>query len=224
MRLESALRTDLNPSAPPGWLLLLASLLALAGCGQPASHKISAGTWTNSVYENSDLGFAIAIPETWIVQGPITNKRARARARDLITGDDKDFRADFKAAEKRTVDLFSAFKHPIGTSHNPTIVAAAERVDDVPDIRRGLNYLQHVKETLEASQLQVSFPREPYVTQLAGVDFGVLDVEMTIGGVTVKQRYFTTLRKGYALSFITSYFEAEDEALERTLLEAVKFR
>ena len=77
---------------------------------------------------------------------------------------------------------------------------------------------------LESSQLDISFPKDTYTVKLGGVDFDVMDAEPSVRGTTVKEKYYATIRKGYALSFVEAYVTEDEESFERNVLDIVTFK
>jgi hypothetical protein len=210
------------------WRSLLLVLFAalLAGCNKKASEEIDFGTLKNSVYQNDYLGLAVTLPKDWSVQDQESKQRLTAAGSAALAGDDKHLQATLKAGELKIVNLFMVFKFPLGTpgSFNPAIIGMAERVRRQPGIKSGKDYLFQARKTFESGQLQVSFPKEIYTARLGGVDFDVMDMEMVIRGVTVKETQYAAIRKGYALSFAITYQNADQEAFERKVLDTVTLK
>jgi hypothetical protein len=214
----------------PWWTMLMVaaavSLSSLTGCGKRASEEIDFGSIKNSVYENQYLGFKVALPQTWSVQDQEAQRQLMALGKGLVAGDDRDLNAMLKASEMQTVNLFAIFKHPRGAAvaFNPAIMAVAESVRQLPGIQRGKDYLFHARRLLESGQMHISFPREVYTEQLGGIDFDVMDLEFSVGGSVVKEKYYTTIKKGYALGFIEIYVTEEEESFERAVLGSIQFK
>ena len=185
---------------------ILLSVL-LVGCGKKASDEIDFGGFAKSVYTNKYFGLSVTVPSDWNIQDQESQKRIMSLGKKMMAGDDKNLKAALNASELQTVNLLTAFKHPVGSPvpFNPNIIVVAEMVRQMPGIHRGKDYHYQVKKMLEAGQMQISFPREDYTERLGRVEFDVMDQEMKIRGLTIKQRYCTTIKKGYALSFILSF-------------------
>jgi len=100
----------------------------------------------------------------------------------------------------------------------------AENVRSAPGIKTGKDYLYQVKSQLNSGRMRIEFPNPEYSAKLGGVDFAVLPSELTIGNTTVKQKYYVTVMKGYALSFIASYKSDDDEASLQKIMDSVTFK
>ena len=75
-----------------------------------------------------------------------------------------------------TINLLTVFKHPLDVPFNPNIICVAERVDHIPEIKNGKDYLFQSRKLLETGQMKVSFPREIYTESFGGREFGVMHV------------------------------------------------
>jgi len=183
--------------------------------------------WANkSVYQNHYFGLTVALPPEWSVQDQETRQKMMELGGKMVAGDDKNLNAAVKASEMTTVNLFAAFKHPVGTPvpYNPNIMCLAERVRHMPGIKEGKDYLFHAKRMLESSHMQVSFPKEMSAESMGGQQFGVMHTEMSMAGEAIRQKYYAAIIKDYALVFIVSFTTEEDElSLEKTL-KTVEFK
>jgi hypothetical protein len=207
--------------------LVVASAALLTGCGRKASDEIDFGTLKNSVYQNNYFGFSVTIPKDWSAQDQEAQQQIQAEGRTMVAGNDKNLNAAFqRASELQTVNLFAVFKYPRGSPvpFNPAILAIAERVRQLPGIQRGKDYLFHARELLKSSRIQVSFTKDFYTERLGGVDFDVMDAELEIRGIMVKEKYYAVIRKGYALGFVVTYQTDEQESLQHKVLETMTFK
>lgn len=201
-------------------------VLLLAGCGKKASDEVDFGVVKNSVYQNEYFGFKLALPSEWSVQNQEMRQRLAETGTKMLAGENTGLKAVLKASEQQTINLFATFQHPVGTPvpFNPSIMCVAERVRDLPGIKRGKDYHFHAKKLMKSGQIEFEFPKEISSEQLDGIDFDVLHVSMTIGPLTVQQKYYAVIMKGYALVFIVSFSTADEEAVLQKILEGVSFK
>jgi hypothetical protein len=211
-------------------LLFTAQIIVLAvlltGCGKKASDEIDFGAFNNSVYTNNYFGLTVTIPADWSIQDQEAQRRIMKLGGKMVAGDDKNLKSLMKASELKIVNLFAAFKYPAGTpvAFNPSIMALAEKVSQLPGIKRGKDYLFFARQILESGQMQVSFPKEIYTERLGGVDFDVMDLELSVRGITIKEKYYAAIIKGYALSFIVAFTNDEEESSDQKILNTVTFQ
>ena len=206
--------------------LVCIGTLFFTGCRKKASEEIGFGVVEGSLYTNKFFGFAIKFPDDWSVQDNEAQKQIMEMGSEVISGDDKNMKAMIKASKLQTVNLFMVSEHPKGApvNFNPSIVAVAERVGHTPGIKRGKDHLFHVRKFLESSQLDVSFLEEIYTEEIDGCSFDIMSVEMDFGGVIVKQKYYSTVLKGYAFGLILAYSTPEQETALKSILETISFK
>lgn len=144
---------------------------------------------------------------------------------EIMAGDDHRKKDHFlKLVDLQVVPLMTAFRYPLGTVPNPSLISIAERISgSLPPIRSGRDYHQHSKETLRSGAVQVEFPKEIYTEILGGVSFDVLEVVLTIEGMQVQQKQYVTIDKGYALCFILSFQEDKEMAELQATLKGLSF-
>jgi len=200
-------------------------LVLLAGCAKKASDEIDFGTITDSVYRNNYFELNVPLPKDWSVQDQTEQRKFMTTGRKLLSGDDKNMQAVLKASELQSVSLFAVFEHPPGSpvSYNPSIMAVAENVRALPGIKKGRDYHFHAKKLLESGQLDVSFPKDIYTQQLGGVDFDVMEVKIQLRGTAIRQKYYATIMKGYALCVVVSFVTDEQNASLQKLLNGLTF-
>lgn len=208
-------------------LILLVSFF-LVGCGEKPENKaldeISYGTIVDGVYSNEYFDMSIKVPENWIVQNQASQKELMEVGSNLIAGDDANLKVIMKEAEKQTVNMFSFFKFEQGApvGFNPSVISVAERVTNMPGIKKGSDYLFHVKKLLESGQMNHKFPEEIYSVELSGKPFDVMTMQLDVNGFIVNQKYYAARINDYVLSLIISYSsEAEMDELKEALNQVV---
>ena len=199
-----------------------------AGCdsaNKSPEEKLDLGTLSGPTYSNNYFGLTVTVPEGWAVQPHEAQQKIMKRGAEIMTGGDKNLQAAVKASETKTVSLLVAFAHPMGApvAFNPSIACVAERLDQLPGIKRGSDYLFHARKLLEAGQIRVTFPKDVWSERLGGREFDVMLLEMTVGATTIRQRYYVLVHKGYALGFVTSASTSDEEAKVRRVMESVTF-
>ena len=205
---------------------IIALAVLLAGCGKKASDEIDFGTFNNSVYHNNYFGMTVAIPSDWSMQDQAAQQRLMKLGNKLMSGDDKNLKAVMKASELQMVNLFAVFKYLQGSpvTFNPSILSIAENVRQWPGMKSGKDYHFQARKLLESSQVEMSFPKDIYTQQLGGIDFDVMETEMHVRGLVVKQKYYATIMKGYALTLVVSFTTDEELASLKKVLDAMTFK
>lgn len=213
--------------------MALAAAIFLAGNFAVGDSKADAGQPTNdkalkdSVYRNNFFGFSMTLPKDWSVQGKEMQKKLNEAGRKMLAGDDKNYEAVIKASQKQESPFeFSVFKYPVGSpvDFNPSLIGSAEKVADQPGIKKGEDFLFHVRKTLEASQLKFEFQKEIHPEKLGDTDFGVMEATLSIRNMSLTQKYYCVIRKGYAITFTISYLNEADGKELAKILESVSFK
>ena len=208
------------------FILPIALIMAYAGCSQQTSDEIDFGTIKNSVYQNEYFGLSVHLPPEWIAQDQEARRKLQESGGTMLAGDDKNLQAAVKASEMTTVNLLTVFKHPLDTPvpFNPNVICVAERVHHIPEITNGTEYLFLSRRLLETGRMEVSFPKEISTESFGGREFSVMHVEIRMPGMTVHQKYYAAVMKGYALTFIVSFSTAEEESSLHNILKTITFK
>lgn len=194
----------------------------LSGCDKKASDEIDFGVVENLVYRNQYFGFSIQIPPNWsIIHDQETLQIIMNKGADIVIKEDKHIDDVLKASELQMVFFFVASKYPF--TSDPSVNCLADTVRHVPVIKKGKDYLFHIKNDLEASKIEISFPKEIYTETLGGIDFDVLTAQMSFAGRTIKQKQYVTVMKGYALVCTVAFTNYDEEAELAEILNSIKF-
>lgn len=209
-----------------GFLFVLILTIMFSGCKKKESAKPNAGTIQNGIYNNEYFGLTLKLPQDWSIQDAESSKKLTKFGYKMIAGDDKNLERSLNAAaETQQLMFFSASKYPIGTpvADNPSIIGTAELVTSKPGIKRGSDYLFHVKNLLETSGIKITIKEAKATEKFGGVEFDMLEVVLPIGNISIQQKYYSTIMKDYAISFILTYTSKEGHEYLKEILKTVKF-
>ncbi len=193
---------------------------------QETAEQIDAGTFEGSRYRNKYLGFRLWIPPEWSIQDQQAQKQITQKGLQVTAGDDKNMQTVLRADAGQTLNLFMAFKHPLGApvAFNAAIAGTAEPVSHLPGIRTGGDYLFHLRRALEAGQIKYSVLREAAPETIAGVEFYSMLTEVALSPqLVVKQDYYITIRRGYAITLVLSHVTKEDARELYDILNTMAF-
>ena len=210
-------------------LLLIVHLAACfifpTGCREKASEEVDRGAFSGSVYRNNYFGMTITIPSDWSIQDSKSMQTLKDLGKKALDKDDKNLKAVMDASEFQTVNLFSVFQHPLGSPvpFNPNLICMAERVRHMPGIKRGKDYHFHTRKLLESSQMNVKFPEEIYTETFGDVEFDVLYSETSFGTMSVKQKQYGTIMKGYVLLIVSTFANDDQETTLDEILKTLTF-
>ncbi len=194
-------------------LVAWAILAVLSGCSKK-EEKLDLGTMQGPLYKNKYFKLTVKIPPTWHVQDNETKKKLMAQGSNIASGGNQKLRDDLDASALDSVNLLTVFQYPAGTSagYNPVFVLMADKVSQFPGVNRGSDYLRSAKALMERSKMSISFVDGVSSTALGGTSFDTMAVEIKTPKLIVTQKYFATIKKGYALIAILSY--ATDKELQ----------
>lgn len=171
---------------------------------------IDSGTIENSVYKNRYFGFKLTLPEGWSPLDQNTQEEMEKVAGKLIAANQKGLDAMINASSKDAVNMFTVFKHPLGTPvpFNPSVMCMAQKVNHFPGIKKGSDYLYHLKtvlDTLDFGPISVEYSGSTDTEELGGVDFDVFDLRVQFGITVITQKFYARVMKGYVLSYVVTY-------------------
>lgn len=190
------------------WILSAALVSSLAACASTPRHGPGIGEVVDGRYENAYFEFELMVPEGWSIA------RSNALA-ELLDGEGED-------ANPRSHNLFLATAHPLGTPvrANPTVLALAEDVSELPGIRDGADYLFHLIGLVAQSAETFESVGDAKPVRLGGVLFHRQDV-----WVNGQLHSFVARRSDeFVLVFLLQQGEGADLAEVHDVLGRIHFR
>jgi hypothetical protein len=109
-----------------------------------------------------------------------------------------------KDIKDATLLMANQYKVTIPGKINPIIAITAENVIKVRRIKTGEDYLIEAKKIISATNIGYKF-KNISREQINGCVFYKLNTEVKTKSMTIKQDYYSTLIKGFSLSFILTY-------------------
>lgn len=77
---------------------------------------------------------------------------------------------------------------------------------------------------IKSSKIKVKLkPKDIYSETLDNKNFDVMELAIDLGPMTVKQKYYAAVIKGYALSFVISYTNEEELSSLNQIIESINF-
>lgn len=179
----------------------------------------ASGVIVDSVYRNDYFGLRITIPQGWSIQGDDVKQRVKEGAKAVIVPKDDQDKHELEAALDRTLNLLTISKFPMGAPGqvNALVMAIAEAV---PLSATGPAYMKQLKAALQQTTVPVTVV-DGEVETINGVSFYTLTATLTPGENVVRQKYYVTMKKGYALGLITSILSESDADLVNSIMKSV---
>ncbi|MBD0372176.1 MAG: hypothetical protein ICV60_15145 [Pyrinomonadaceae bacterium] len=177
------------------------------------------GKVAGSSYANNFFGFRLVIPFGWRVQGQEVKDMLSEKGRETIKTDNAQTNAQIDTSVNNTVNLLTIFKYEFGaaTDFNASLICGAEWL---PTSMSANQYLVNARKVLEMSSQQGQYSIKPFTTETVGGEgFAVMEVVTS----SINQKYYVSIKKGYALFFILTFASDEDEAVLRQAIRSVRF-
>lgn len=208
------------------FLFSLISSLMVSGCdSSKLSKKIVQGTLKDGLYSNDYFKMSIKIPPHWDIQNSKEMKELMNAGAEIFSENNPNFNKTLEISQKRTVNLITAFKYKqtANVEFSPSITIMAENLSFMPNLKKGADYLFHVKQLLKTGQLAYEFPKEIYSKPFSGLSFDILSTMIKIDDTTIYQDYHATKINNYMLTFVTSYTLGEEEKSINEVLDTLTF-
>ena len=207
-------------------LLFSVSLFALAGCKE-AEKNFDYGKIENGVYTNDYFDFNIPVPQNWDVRNDEQVQQLQKKGSGLISGNNKELEAKIDEADVNTIVLLTVFKNKEDTSavkFNPSFILLCENLQGSPDIKKGKDYLDHAKYLMQQSKMPYQFTPEYFTEKVGNKEFDRMDAVLDgqMGGI--QQSYYSIIDKGYALSIIISFVDADQKIELKGIINKIKFK
>jgi hypothetical protein len=181
------------------------------------------GKTANGIYTNNYFGLKLQLPAGWPVQDNYVRGSIMEIGRQAAKSKNEEINAVVEATAETTRNLLTVFKHSLGASQdfNASFVVGIERIKDM--VLDGQTYAVNNKKLLTTLRPDMKFPRDIYSERLDGVEFAVMEARSEKAGFQIKQKYYTTIMKGYALFFVILYNADEDFPRLDQIIRSVKF-
>ncbi len=211
----------MNPARTITVLLIAAIALVFSGCQKKTAETPDFGKTENSVYRNEFFGMTMTIPKGWSTPDDAGRRKVFDEHVKKTGNEENRIVAD----NIQTFNMLMAFKYPKGEPIlvNPNIVILAESVLDSPEITRGKDYLLLMKNYLPTDRLPMSISDEITTEAFGGKPFDLLEVKIAGPNLVMKQNFYSTIFKGYALNVTVTYVSEQDEATLNEILQSITF-
>ena len=201
-------------------------LFALVGCKE-AEKNFDYGKIENGVYTNDYFDFNIPVPQNWDVRNDEQVQQLQKKGSGLISGNNKELEAKIDEADVNTVVLLTVFKNKEDTTavkFNPSFILLCENLQGSPDIKKGKDYLDHAKYLMQQSKMPYQFTPEYFTEKVGNKEFDRMDAVLDgqMGGI--QQSYYSIIDKGYALSIIISFVDADQKIELKGIINKIKFK
>ncbi|MBW8034249.1 MAG: hypothetical protein FVQ79_00860 [Planctomycetes bacterium] len=193
-----------------------AAAVVATGCrnnAPPDTGRIENGTYTNDFFK-----FSVSIPPGWNIAGDPTEEYLAEEGSDAVFWEGAPEGAYF-------INLLTVFQYPpdLEKTPNPGFCWMAEKIEKTPEPVTATKCLTAIKQYLTTSDIEASFPKGIYSVQLDKQNFEVMDVQLKTDNAIANQKYYVTIKKGYALFCIINTTETTKNAAIGKMIESANF-
>lgn len=184
------------------------------------------GEIKNDRYTNKYFGFSLSVPPSWSIQDNEANEKIMKKGRENIANGDEDLEEAMEASQLDVLNLLTMFEQPVGTnvdSYNPSFACVAEKISNAPQIKTGKDYLSSTKKLLQNSNMPYEFSKEIYSKKISNKGIDVMEASVKYDDLVIKQKFYATIIKGYAIGFVISYTSEEEHAKLDKIVNSFKF-
>ncbi|HEX8636142.1 MAG TPA: hypothetical protein VF703_18625 [Pyrinomonadaceae bacterium] len=184
-----------------------------------------AGRVVGANYVNDFFGFQLTIPTGWRIADEDAARKIDQQGADLVAGDSAERRARLRAAASKNINLITMGTIIMagGAGESALLIVGAEAIPAWL-IKTPQEYMGQARRLLESSAMPVQVAAGTRSETIGGMEFAVIDVSSEQASGTIRQHYYATLKKGYALFFISTYGGDLSEKAIEDVLKSVKFK
>jgi hypothetical protein len=183
-----------------------------------------AGTITGTTYFNEYFRMSLSVPAGWNFYDAQGRQAIVDNGRHLLSAPDKKLQEAMDAVQ--TLNLLTVSKLPQSQSgpDNALFACGAERLAGT-GIKSGVEYLTAMKKLIQYATPPVPLVEEDVSTEtVGGVEFGVLTLRYAGPAGAIRQKYWATPKRDYALFCISTYTNDDDRQLMSRAMGTIKFQ
>lgn len=193
----------------------------------PAAKPIDPGRLEGGKYVNDFFGLSFSIPQGWAVHGAAEKQAIMERGKEAVEANaDARKKAALEAAAVRGAFLLSASKYPHGqqaTDFNAQFGLLVERVPTAL-IKTGSDYFDAMLRVAQGSAAKIERQGAMRSERIGGATFSIMDVKMTVPPGVAAEKFYVTIRNGYAILFSYAYVDETDLKTFDEIMKSVVFK
>ena len=181
----------------------------------------------NNVYTNTYFDMTMNVPKNWKVQDEEQVKYLMEKGKEVAAGDNENMKAAVEASTINSANLLTVYQFEMGSAvpFNPSLLVIAENVQFAPGVKNGSDYLYQARKMIEQSQVHYDYLDEEFKREVInGTEFYSMNAEISNGGTTIHQVYYSTVLKDFSFSLILSYANDDQKTELLSSLHSMKFK
>ena len=200
--------------------LFLITLLAVffVSCNKKKSQPLNFdyGKVENNVYSNSFFKFSIQIPPIW-------ETLTQEQNQNLMDVESADKKAD---VEHTSVNLLTVLQNDYensGADFFANLSIIAENLKGSDRVKNGTDYLMLTRIALDDTGIKREYPdRGTVIETINGIEFSTMRVNTVDPSLKFSQKFYTTIINGYALTFIESFGDENQQIELNKIIQTLK--
>ena len=171
------------------------------------------GEVKDTTYRNAFFNFSFDFPGDWYRLGEAEMSAAKKGGLEILKTEREKTNHAFAEATQKEVALFALSQGKFGSQKSANLVIGVlkqsnSQIDSMEVLRVSKNFL--------LTNPKITLFEDVQRTQLNGTEFSTVTLKTTVGSESINQKIFTTMRKGYSVTFVLTYKTSEElKSLEK---------
>ena len=206
--------------------------LFLTGCTHLNSKKNEAalpasfdyGKAENGIYSNAYFRIKVHYDTNWHQLSRDEIMNLTEIIDENVAGKNEKLKAFYNASKVKTAYLFLCSKYPANATleFNPSISLMVENVAMLPSLSSGLEYINQAKKIMAQTNSDYQFGSTQQ-KQVGKMTFFALTAIPAAIDPTLRQEYWVTIYRDFALCFVMTYKNEEDQKTMHQIIESIEF-
>ena len=176
------------------------------------------------VFRNELFDLSVTKLDDWYAQSTKELLQHHEMSVNILADDNSYLQAVIRESLQASLPLFGFYRYASGTptSKNAIIRGIAENISLSPGIKKGCDYLYHVKQLMTQSHIGLNFSDECLTKNINGSEFGYYNAGIIARDREIKQEYYACIKGTYAISIVQSYSSPEEKLMVDEILDTLK--
>ncbi len=174
------------------------------------------GKVENNVYNNSFFKFSIQIPPTW-------ETLTQEQNQNLMNAESADKKANVEQTSVNLLTVLQNENENPGADFYANLSVIAENLKGSDRVKNGTDYLMLTRKALDDTGIKREYPDKGTVIEnINGTEFSTMRVNTVDPSLKFSQKFYTTIINGYALTFIESYGDENQQIELNKIIQTLK--
>lgn len=218
-------------------IVITTMTLTFAGCSSKdvsnalvGKNTLDFGTFNGTEYTQPYFKMTLKIPDGWYIMDDKTKNSLYNQSVEALKNASSDSdKTKYDLSKEKNLFMFvvSEKEYSQDTGAGSNFIFETENLGLIgaSKVKNGKDYLNYVEKNLKSDTSATCTFGDITSQKYGNKEFYTTDITTTVNGQSIKQKYYCTIQKGYALSFIATYLgdEKSDAPLD-TIMNTIKFK